>query len=488
MYNKLIFFLKKNFLFNLVYTLLNVLFPVIIFSYVSRILGPTGIGKAQFIISVTQYFVLIAGLGIPFYGIREVARCKSNPTLLSKLISEILFIHFFTSLLLFIIFFILINNSSFFSKDYESYLLTGLLILFGFSNIDWFYLGTEQFGYIAFRSLVIKLISLLLVLFFIKDKKDYYIYIAILTFSYVSTNVWNIIDLLSKIKLTTTNLNFPKHFKPLLYIFSTSLAISLYQVFDTIILGLLSSETAVGLYTAAVKISKISLPLVISLGSVLIPRLSVHLNENNTFEFKKLVDKSFSFIVSFSLPICFGILMLSKELLLVFSGNAFLGASLSMQIVSFLTLVIGLSNLYGLQILTSAQKDKYVLISVVAGVISSLTINIILIPRYQETGAATATILSEVIVTSIAYYYSRKFYNVKMSSGVVVHSLMSSCLFVPIIMIIKVLVSNPFTVILYSVPISGIIYFSLQLIVFKNEILLTMRNIIISKIAKQLKN
>lgn len=476
---------KKNFVFNLFYTLLNVLFPVIAFSYVSRILGPSGIGKVQFIISIAQYFALAAALGIPFYGAREVARCKNDQSRLSKLVSEILIIHLTTSLIVFIAFLGVITTSDFFYQDFKGYMITGFFVLLGFSTIDWFYSGIEQFTFIALRSFIIKLLSLIFIFYFVNKTGDYYSYLGILTFSYVGGNVWNIIDVLTKVRLTRRNLEFKKHFKPLIFIFSTSLAISLYQVFDTIILRFLSSETAVGLYTAAVKISKISLPLVISLGTVLIPRISVHLHEKNTTAFKSLVDKSFDFIFIFSLPVCVGIFLLSKELLLVFSGAAFLEASQTMKIVSLLTLVIGLSNLYGFQILTSAQKDKEVFIAVMAGVISSVSINFLLIPRYGHVGAATATIVSEILVTLIAFYFARKYYRVQMNTRTITHSLACVCMFIPIIIITRLYLSSPLSILLVSIPICAVVYFSMQLVLFKNEILSLFYHFLMGKFLKQ---
>lgn len=478
---------KRNFAFNLCYTLLNVLFPVVTFSYASRILGPAGIGKAQFIISVAQYFALAAALGIPFYGVREVARKKSDKAGLSTLVSEILLIHFCTTVLLSVAYLLLVTNAPFFKSDIQGYLIAGIFVLLGFSTIDWFYSGVEEFSFIALRSLVIKSISLVLVFVLIKDATDYYSYLGILTFSYIGGNIWNIIDVLSKVKLTFKRLNLKRHFRPLLFIFSTSLAISLYQVFDTIILRLLSSETAVGYYTAAVKISKISLPLVISLGAVLIPRISVHLHEKNTPAFKSLINKSFDFIFIISMPICFGIFLLSKELLLVFSGPAFIDASPSMKIVSLLTLVIGLSNLYGLQILTSAQKDKQVFISVIAGVVSSISLNLFLIPRYSHVGAAVATIVSEIIVTAIAFYYARKYYEVAINTRTAANTFLAALIFIPVVALVKACTANPLATLAVSVPLCAVVYFSIQLFLFKNEILLTIRNTIAQKFFKTAK-
>ena len=70
--------LKKNFIMNVILTLSSVVFPLISFPYVSRILGTTGTGSVQFATSVVSYFNIIAQLGIPTYGIRVVAKGRDD--------------------------------------------------------------------------------------------------------------------------------------------------------------------------------------------------------------------------------------------------------------------------------------------------------------------------------------------------------------------------------------------------------------------------
>ena len=69
---------KKNYFFNVILSISNILFPILTIPYASRILGPEGMGKVQFVNSFTQYFILLAALGIPIYGTREIAKLQNN--------------------------------------------------------------------------------------------------------------------------------------------------------------------------------------------------------------------------------------------------------------------------------------------------------------------------------------------------------------------------------------------------------------------------
>ena len=70
--------IKKNFIMNSLLTMSSMIFPIITFPYVSRIISPVGTGKVSFAISLISYFNMIAQLGIPTYGIRSCAKVRDN--------------------------------------------------------------------------------------------------------------------------------------------------------------------------------------------------------------------------------------------------------------------------------------------------------------------------------------------------------------------------------------------------------------------------
>ena len=70
--------LKKNILYNSIRVGSNLVFPLVTFPYVTRIMGPDTLGLFNYITAIVAYFTLFAGLGFPLYGTREVAQAKAD--------------------------------------------------------------------------------------------------------------------------------------------------------------------------------------------------------------------------------------------------------------------------------------------------------------------------------------------------------------------------------------------------------------------------
>lgn len=474
--------MTKNYFYNLLLSVVNILFPVLSFPYASRILGPEGIGKVQFILTFAQYFALIASFGIPIYGIKEIARCKNDLTKRSAVFSELIIIYFLSSLFLSLFYLAVIFWFPYFKFDKAVYLSAVLIVLLGFSSIDWLYAGMEEFKSIALRSILIKVISLGLLYWLVNNRSDYSNYLYIMIFSFLGNNIISFILIGDKVKLLFTNLNLKKHLNSLFFIFTTTLAVSMYTVLDTVLLGFLSNEAAVGFYTAAVKLTKLTLPFITSVGVIMIPRISAEFSVNNWDEIQKLLSKSFRFIIFFSIPIGFGLFMLAPEFITIFSGNEFIEASLSMRILSLLPLVIGFGHFFLFLILVPGGKNKEMVFCVIGGVITGLSLNFILVPSYREIGSSVANVLSEMVVTALYYYYVQKHYKFKYDWIMIIRAVVCSLLFIPIVMLIRASEMNMIGSLFFSVITCTVVYIAMQWYIYKNDLVLEITGMIKSKL------
>lgn len=474
--------IKKNYLFNFSLTIVNFIFPFLSFPYVSRIIGPSGIGRVQFVLSLAQYFALFAALGIPIYGSREIAKSRSDERLMHRTFSELTIIYFITSIVISMVFLVLILSIKFFHTDSTLYYYALLIVALGFSTLDWFYSGIEDFKTIAIRSFLTKLFSLGLLYFFVKEKTDIMAYLLVSIFAILGNGIFNFITIWGKVKLVITNLNFKRHFKSLAYIFSTTLAASMYTLLDTVLLGFLANPVSVGFYTAGVKVAKISLPIVTSLAGVFLPKISQSVHEKKMDEFYEIIKKSFGFIMLVAIPITFGLFFMAREFTVLFSGREFLGAVIIMQILSPLPVVIGLGMLFGIQILIGTGKDREMFISICVGMVTSLALNFALVPTFKEVGAAIANLVSELMVTGTYVYFTRKYYTIKISVKVVIHAVVSSLIFIPIIYFSRIFFSETFIPIMFTVFLCALSYFSIQFLIFKNELMAMLFNLVITKL------
>jgi O-antigen/teichoic acid export membrane protein len=476
--------MKKNYLYNLLLTVFNILFPILSFPYASRILGPVGIGKFQFVTSFAQYFILIANLGIPLYGTREIAKHKGDNEAQSKVFSELIMISFLMCMILTILYLGVISTLNYFQADRSLYTTAAISVFLGFTSIDWLFTGLEEFKLIAVRSVVVKFLSLLMLYLFVKTAHDVLIYLYIGIFSSAANNAYNLVTIRSKVKVIWHGLNLRKHIKPLLLIFGFSLATSMYTLLDVVLLGFLSDSKAVGLYSAAVKLTKIVIPLVVSIGAVTMPKMAHLFATKNHDEIQKLLNKSLHFILFFSIPSLFGLALLSQELIVLFSGKEFIAGILSMQILSFLPVCIGLGYFWGVQILIPAGKDKEMVYSVLCGMFVAVTLNLILVPRFKDVGASIANVVTETIVTFAYIYFVKKSFSFKLDWSTAGKAILSSLLFIPIIVLVKQLnLSIPLTLCV-SVFGCATTYFMLQWIIFKDDLIKDGYSMISNKLSR----
>jgi len=443
------------------------LFPLISFSYVSRILGPEGYGKIQFVLVFAQYFVIIAALGIPIFGVREIAKVRHSKSLLSKLFSELLFINILSTLLILGIYLATILTFNWFQDDLALYILGGLIVLTGFSTLDWFYNGVEQFRFLSIRSITIKTLSLIALFIFVKSKSDLIIYFLIIIFSVLGNNIWNLLKIRRLITFRFKQLNLKRHLPVLLTLFSTTISISIYTVIDILLLGFLADDTVVGYYSAAVKINKIMIPLVTALGVVLIPRITQSIENNDKHLLQSLTDKSFSFICFLGIPISFGLFLFAPEFILAISGSQFAMATLTMQITAPLALLIGLGHLFGFQLLIPAGLEKKYLIATISGMLISIILNIILISSLKDKGTAIAIVTGELVVSFISFYFVYKKMKLAINWFLALKSIIACLIFLPIAYILRAYQIEVILRLIIAISSSAFLYFLIQIYIFK---------------------
>jgi O-antigen/teichoic acid export membrane protein len=476
--------MAKNYFYNLLLTLANLLFPVLSFPYVSRVLGPEGIGKVQFVFSFAQYFSIIASIGVPIYGMKEIARYKDDIAGRSKVFSELITIHCLTCASLAIIYLTVIFTVPYFSINRDMYLAATLLILLGFTYIDWLYSGMEEFKSIALRSVAFKVIGLGLLYMFIRTRTDYNLYLYITLFSFLGNNILSLFLLKNRVKPMFSNLQLRKHVMPLLFILGTTLAASMYTDMDTVLLGFLSNDKTVGLYTAAVKLSKIAIPFVTSMGVILMPKIAKDFADKNLPQVQQTLDQTFRFLVFFAVPVVFGLAMLAPEFIILFSGKAFLPATLSMRILSLLPLIIGFGHMFLFLVLVPAGKNREMFFCVLGGMVMSLMLNILLTPHFKEVGSSIANICSEMVVTGLYFYFIKRHFTFAYEWSLILKACLSASVFIPVIWVARYLAIPVIYTLAISIIGCATLYILAQLYLFRNNFVFNILDFVRAKFSK----
>jgi len=399
--------LNQSFTYSIVLKLLNSLFPIITFPYVANVLLPSGLGSVEFILSIVTISVVIGQFGIPIYGVRKCSSIRNDKDLLSRTVQELFIVNFFFSLLIFFLYSIIVINLNLnFSK--LILIILGTNIIINSFNFEWLLQSLELFKFITIRAVMIKTISFICILLFIKTPNDIVNYTVILFLSYFAEALFNLISVSKFVHLfkNMKNYNFSQHFNSLFYFFILNLTILLYLEVDKITLGFLSNESQVGYYVASNKFVKLPYVFITSFSPVLLPRISYYLNNNLEDSAYKLLKNAFSFVLFLAIPASIGLFVISDLIINVFLSVSYTSSIDTMKILSPLVFIITLSNSIAFLLLIPFGNEKKVLLATSLGAILNIVFNFILIPNLLSNGAALSTLFSEIVISLLLVAFS----------------------------------------------------------------------------------
>lgn len=399
---------KMNFIMNIILTMSNFIFPLITFPYVSRVLLPDGTGRVSFATSLISYFLILAQLGIPTYGIRACAKVRDNREKLARTAQELLIINIVMSIISYAILFVALFTVPRLREDRTLYLVVSLTIILTSIGMEWLYKALEQYTYITIRSVIFKFIGLLAMFALVHAKSDYVIYGGITIFAASASNVFNFLNVHKYIDLKPVgSYNFKRHLKAVGIFFAMACATTIYTHLDTLMLGFMKTDSDVGYYNAAIRIKHILVSIVTSLGAVLLPRASYYVENGLIDDFYRITRKALSFVFVVASPMMIYFILFAKEGIFFLSGNAYAGSIVPMQVIMPTLLFIGITNILGIQMLVPLGKEKVVLYSEIGGAIVDVIINEALIPKLASTGAAIGTLVAELVVLIVQFYALR---------------------------------------------------------------------------------
>lgn len=401
--------LKLNFVMNAILTMSSFIFPLITFPYISRILLPEGTGKVSFATSLISYFLMLAQLGIPTYGVRACAKVRDNKLELSRTTQELLIINMVMSALAYILLFLALAFVPKLQQERALYLVVSLTILFNCIGMEWLYKALEEYTYITVRSILFKFLALIAMFALVHTQDDYVAYGGITILAASASNICNFLHARKYITLKPVGgYQFHRHLTAVAVFFAMACASTIYTHLDTVMLGFMTTDVDVGYYNAAVRIKSILVSIVTSLGAVLLPRASYYVEHGQMDAFRRISRKAVNFVFLAAGALSLYFILFARQGILFLSGEAYAGSIRPMQIIMPTLLFIGLSNILGIQILVPMGKEKVVLYSEIAGAVVDVFCNLLLIPRYAAAGAAISNLTAEAVVLLVQFLALRK--------------------------------------------------------------------------------
>ena len=398
--------LRENLILNSLYQILAIFVPLITAPYLGRILKADQIGTYTYVHSIVSYFSLFAMLGIMNYGSREIAKKRDDKNARSKVFCEIYAMQLITagaSVLVYVIYAFLSHT--------EYQLITKLMIIWTASNlldVGWYCTGMEQFRTIVKRNIVIKTLNIVLILTLIKAYSDLNKYTIIMAGCQLLSQIIISFVVIKDVKITLPKFSevWPR-FKPNFLLFLPTIAATVYQVMDKIMIGAISSKVDLAYYEYADKIIQVPLLVFGAIGTVMLSRMS-NLRAKADDSEAALLSQSMDISMVLASICAFGLASVSVELVDVDYGVEFHSSGLIMLMLTPVIFFNGWANVLRMQYVIPRGLDSIYIKATLAGAVVNLIINFIFIPRYGSVGAAIGTIIAQIVVTFVFTVYSIK--------------------------------------------------------------------------------
>lgn len=407
--------LTTNAILNIIRQTLSIIFPLITFPYVSRVLGNDEYGRYSFSASFTSYFMLLATFGINNYAVREGARVRENRNKIEKLVSDLFTIELITTCIsLFLMLLLTVVNSKI-GNYRQLIIIQSVGVILTAIGVDWVNTIYEDYMYITVRYILIQLVALVAVFLFVHSPKDTAQYCLILVLGAYGGNLINLfyIRRYVKIKICFRKVDWKLYFIQLLLLFVNSLATVIYVNSDILMLGFFTSNRQVGIYSFASKIYNMVKYMINAILVVTVPRLAYILTTNEG-DYKKYLDSIFNVLILVLAPCVTGICMLSKQIIILVGGEQYMLGNTSLQILSFSLVFALIASIFSNCILIINRLEKRCLVGTITSAVVNVGLNIILIPIIGVTGAAITTVVAEFINMLIQRYYAYKELSIKL--------------------------------------------------------------------------
>ena len=462
--------LSKGGAYYLIYNVLNVAFPFVTGIYVARKLIPESIGSVTAAQNLAQYFVILAFLGIPTYGMREIAKTRNDESERNKVFSELFVINLISTCVFLAIYIVIVCNIPAYRKELTLYLIVGASIALNACNVSWLFEGLEEFKFISVRNIIFKFLSFLLLLLFVRDKDDYLAYAAITIVGTAGNNIVNVFYCPKFVKLSVSSLNLKRHIKPIIFLASVYIAIEIYSLVDITMMNFMCEKDSIAFYRYGHNIQKMLLQIVNTFTMVLIPRISFYYKENRLEDFNKLVSKALKLIIIFSVPMIVGIYFTADFIITRIYGAQYINSAYILKLFSLLLLISPIGYLLGSRMLLATNHENKMIISVGVGAVVNIIGNYFLIPIMAEFGATLASIVSELVVMIIYIYLGKKYYRLVDMPKTVIKVLLSSIIMGIYLFLCSFIPLNEWIILVFQIVGAIIIYLSLM-IVFKEPIM-----------------
>lgn len=431
------------------------------------------IGRYSFAQSIVSYFVLFSTLGTTMYGQRTIAMLKGDNEKRTRVFSQLFVLRCITTIIAVLVYSMTIVPNS---VDPSLYLIAGIEIIQVGMDISWYFQGIEKFHIIALCSGGARIIAILLTVTLVRNQNDLSLYVLIncgtILLGFLTQWVFLHGNIDRKyMKLDGLSRGIHKPLVASIQLFVAQVAIQIYTVLDKTMIGIITkSEIQNGFYEQSQKLIRVLVAISTSISAVIASRIAVLYSKNQKSEIDNVLAYSFRFVFAIAIPMMVGIVLVAKDFVPLYYGPGYDEVIDLICILAPLPLIIGISNIIGIQYLVPTSQEKYLTLSVTVGSFVNFLLNIGLIKYFQAKGATIASIIAEVCVVIVQMYFVRKQIDLKKMIKLIIRYFL---LCIPVILIgggIQMFLAEGTKRFVITVVISVMVY-GIELFLIKDPIL-----------------
>ena len=334
---------------------------------------------------------------------------------------------------------------------------------------EWLLQVYEDYFFMTLRYIFIQIAGVVLLFIFVRNSTDMTKYFIIYVIPCVLTGLSNRLyeKRYCRLKIRI-NKEIQFHLKALFPIFFSNIATIIYINSDITMLGILCGEKSVGLYSISTKIYNVGKNIFFAMTAVYVPRLSLLIQKKEFSVFSEKVHKFIMDILPLTIAAAVGIIGLGSELISLFAGLSYLEGVKSLHILAVAIVFAVLNGINTTIILIPLREEKLVLKATICSAVLNLMLNIILLPVYQQNGAAFTTLLAEILLFIIT---TRRCYNYNiyknLSKKIIKNIISIIPMIICIILIFKVFIKNMFVRCMVSTIVSIVWYIFIKMFMDK---------------------
>ncbi len=165
--------ISKNALFKGSLNLFNIVLPILVGPVIAQTLGDKSYGQISYAESLTGWFLIFASFGISQYGLREISKVRDDEEKLQQTFTSLFLFTLFTNILVSSIYMIYVCTIGRNRPDFYTCMILGFNLVFNLFYVEWINEALENYDFIAMKTMIVRIIYSLLVIFCIRDISNF---------------------------------------------------------------------------------------------------------------------------------------------------------------------------------------------------------------------------------------------------------------------------------------------------------------------------